>query len=118
VEVRHLKIFSQKTKDELVSMATIMEDKIMVQNLDENNNNQINTNDGDILEAIVKEGMSEDTEKLVKSIHNIQKTGLKHEKANFKAEMGMAMAGSADGLKLTRAAFSIMIKFSDLTDDL
>lgn len=30
----------------------------------------------------------------------------------------MSMSGSADGMKLTRAAFAIMIKFSDLTDDL
>jgi hypothetical protein len=30
----------------------------------------------------------------------------------------MAMAGTADGMKLTRAAFAIMIKFADLTDDL
>jgi len=73
--------------------------------------------DDDILEAIILEGTSEDTEKLIKSIHNIQKTGLKHEKANYKAELGMAMAGTADGLKLTRAAFAIMIKFSDLSDD-
>jgi len=43
---------------------------------------------------------------------------LKHEKANFKADIGMSMSGSADGMKLTRAAFAIMIKFSDLTDDL
>lgn len=29
----------------------------------------------------------------------------------------MAMAGQADGMRLTRAAFAIMIKFSDLADD-
>lgn len=49
--------------------------------------------DCDILEAIVHEGMSEDTEKIIKGLHNIQKTGLKHELANYKADLGMAMAG-------------------------
>lgn len=73
----------------------------------------------DLLEAIAFEGISTDTDKLIKAIHNIQKTGLKVEGCEFvvKKDLALAMAQSADGMKLTRAAFAIMIKFSDLQDD-
>jgi len=67
-------------------MATIMQDEIMVNNLkdDENRKNApINSGEVDILEAIINEGMSEDTDNLIKNIHNIQRTGLKHENFNI-----------------------------------
>jgi hypothetical protein len=35
----------------------------------------------------------------------------------MKRNMGIANLGGADGMRLTRAAFAVMIKYSDLTDD-
>ncbi len=36
----------------------------------------------------------------------------------MKRNMGIANLGGADGQRLTRAAFAVMIKFSDLTEEL
>jgi len=35
----------------------------------------------------------------------------------MRPNLGLAMYGANDGMKITRAAFAIMIKFSDLSDD-
>ena len=57
---------------------------------------------------------------MINALHTIQKTGLNIEgaKVTFKQDIGMAMAGGAPALQVTRAAFAIMIKFGDLLDDL
>lgn len=36
----------------------------------------------------------------------------------FKQDLGGSAYGGANGMMLTRAAFAVMIKFSDLSDDL
>lgn len=78
-----------------------------------------NVDETNILEAVAFEGKNQDTEKLIKALHTIQMQGLRIEGApvTLRADMGGAQVQRADGMKLTRYAFSIMLKFSDLTDD-
>lgn len=120
IETKHLSSFSEKAKDELRAMATLMEDEDMLKNLSVEGDAKNDCDDGDVLEAVAFSGTNDDTEKLVKALHTIQKTGLNIDGCDvkFKANMGLAMYGSNDGMKITRAAFAIMIKFSDLADDL
>lgn len=92
----------------------------MLKNLSDQKDDSKPDYDDDILEAVAFQGKNEDTEKLIKALHNIQKTGLNIDGCDvkFKANLGLAMYGANDGMKITRAAFAIMIKFSDLADDL
>lgn len=68
IEVKHLKNFSVETKDQLRAMANLMQDKEMLKNLnleEERSLDHKDCDDCDILEAIIKEGLNEDTEKLI-----------------------------------------------------
>jgi hypothetical protein len=101
-------------------IATLMKDKVLTKGLTGKKSDlDAERGDCDILEAAINQGMSKETDKLINALHTIQKTGLNIPGCDFKVkpDMGMAMAGGADGMKTTRAAFAIMIKFSDLLDD-
>lgn len=59
------------------------------------------------MSAIITAGKDEEVDQVIKLLQKIY----------VKSNMAVANLGSARGMTLTRAAFAIMIKFSDLTDD-
>lgn len=118
IEIKHLTNISESTKDELMELATLMDDQEMLKNLKVEKKKD-DDGDFDILQAAAFQGKNEDTDKLITALHNIQRTGLRIEgsEVTFTPNLGLAMVGRDDGMKLARAAFAIMIKFSDLMDD-
>ena len=64
-------------------MAQLMQDDVMVKNLTEATDTKVKK-EVEITEAIAFAGKSEDTDKLINAIHNIQKTGLDVQGCSFK----------------------------------
>lgn len=67
------------------------------------------TEEDDTLDAIIHQGKDQDTDLAIMHLQRILETRI--------PMVPFARLGGADGLRMSRAAFAVMVKFSDLLDD-
>jgi hypothetical protein len=99
-----LTIFSAEMKDELLNYARLIGDGVTVASLTKD---VAAAEPQKKLSAIITAGKDEEVDLVIKLLQKIY----------VKQNMAVASLGAARGMTLSRAAFAIMIKFSDLTDD-
>jgi hypothetical protein len=110
IEPQNLKIFQTEAKNTMLNSAKLIEDQALIKCFDPSQSGAKDAPGSDYtkLEAIITEGKDPDVDLVIKLL----------QKLNERAQMGISRIGGAMGLKLNRAAFAIMIKFSDLSEDL
>lgn len=104
IEDAHLPLFSQESKEILTSFATLMDDQVYIKAL----SNESQDSD-DTLQAIIYKGKNADVDKAIKYLQKMIESS--------RPRPAYASLGGENGLKLTRSAFAVMIKFSDLLQD-
>lgn len=101
-------IFSTEMKHELLNYARLIGDRVTVASLEQNEGASAQAGEPQKkLSAIITSGKDEEVDLVIKLLQKIY----------VKQNMAVASLGGARGMTLSRAAFAIMIKFSDLTDD-
>lgn len=106
IEPQNLKIFQTEAKNTMLSYAKLIEDQTLIECID-SSQSEANGNYKK-LEAIITAGKDSEIDLVINLL----------QKLNERAQMGISRIGGPMGLKLNRAAFAIMIKFSDLSEDL
>lgn len=106
IENRFLHLFSQEAQEQLNELIKISQDKKLLQMLKEDPRA---TEQDQLLTAIVHKGTSEIVDKVIQHLQQLleRKTPL----------VAFARLSGEDGMRLSRAAFAVMIKFSELFDD-
>jgi hypothetical protein len=118
IETKHLKDFSKEARDALIGYADCMDDDNLKQALTaESAKSQgssklaevLKASSTDPLYAVIFPGKDEDTDLTIQCLQFILERKM--------PMVPFARLGGADGLGMSRAAFAVMIKFSDLLDD-
>jgi hypothetical protein len=107
IENRFVTLFSSETQTSLQDLIKISHDdtlQTLLTNKGERNE------DDDILLSLIQEGKDERVDRLIKYLQNALET-----KRPF---VPYARLSGADGMRLSRAAFAVMIKFSEFMHDL
>jgi len=117
IETKHLKDFSKEAKDQLIGYAESMDDENLKQALTAvkaksqvtSKLAEIVNTSKDPLYAVIFPGKDDDTDLTIQCLQFILERKM--------PMVPFARIGGADGLKMSRAAFAVMIKFSDLLED-
>lgn len=107
-EQRHLGIFSEKTKKQMIGYARIMEDETLTYSMSDQKLTNGSNGQDLMIEAIISEGKDPQVDAVIKYLQLIYET---------RKPIPIARIGGEAGLRMSRAAFAIMIKFSDLVED-
>jgi hypothetical protein len=110
IEPQNLKIFQTEAKNTMLNYAKLIGDQTLIGCFDSSQSEAKDAPGSNYtkLEAIITEGKDPEIDLVIKLL----------QKLNERAQMGISRIGGPMGLKLNRAAFAIMIKFSDLSEDL
>ena len=88
----------------------IIDDKFLSQNFENGNNQEPeNFEDDKILKAIIHSGSDASTDSLIACLQRSLETKI--------PMVPFARGGGPNGLKMTRSAFALLIKFSDMLED-
>lgn len=117
METKHLRDFSQESKDQLLSFAEFMEDENLKKALFAQEKslgtsklaNLMNAASQDPLNSVIVPGTDEETDLTLQCLQYILERKM--------PMVPFARLGGPEGLKMSRAAFAVMIKFSDLSED-
>ena len=111
--MRHVHSFTQEVKIKLLAYSGLMKDNDFLQALKGDYHESLDLcmagDDDTILKAILKEGNDIDTDLTIRLFQKMLETR--------RPMITYARLGGLDGLRMTRAAFAVMIKFSDLLED-
>jgi len=109
IENRHMNLFTQKTKDTMSDVLHISNDFTLLELL---TIKDTNTEDDDILAAIVHPKKNEFVEYLIEVLHHRLVA-----KGKKSVALAFALTGGQEGLTMSRAAFAPLIKFTMHTSD-
>ena len=116
----HLSTFSKEAKEQLIGFARRMDDDALLEALAENGEEgsasalQSLADEEQVLAAILHAGTDAETDLTLEYLQRMLEALPMKDRD---AMVPFARLGGADGLRLSRAAFAVMIKFSDLLDD-
>ena len=99
IEAAHINLFNEASLSQLRQHAEILGDKNLI----------CEKQPTEPKNPIIHSGIDEEVDL---TIEHLQKMLLKN-----RLKYAYAAVGGEEGMKLTRAAFGVMLKFSDLTDD-
>lgn len=109
IETRHLASVLSKERQELLSTyLMVIDDKFLSQSFgNDDSQGPENVEDDKILLAIIRPGTDASTDSLITCLQRSLEAGVSP----------FARGGGPGGLTMTRAAFSLLIKFSDMLED-
>jgi hypothetical protein len=110
MESEHLNIISKDSKDKLIGLARIMDEENLIDGYTGKQEDNLGLEDPcSNLDDIIEAGKNSDVDLTLKCLQRMLETKI--------PMVPHARMGGQDGLRMSRAAFAVMIKFSDLLDD-
>ena len=108
MEERHLSSISDPTKEKMIGLAGLIQDKKLIEALNGMEDTMESLNDP-VLNAIIIDGEDDEVDYVI----GLLQAALEQRRP----PVTYARLGGMNGLKLSRAAFAVMLKFSDVLDD-
>jgi hypothetical protein len=109
MEERHLSSLSDPTKEKMLGLAGMIQDSKLIEALMGSGEETLDALDDEVLSAIIQDGQCEETDYLIGLLQRLLETRV--------PPISFARLGGINGLKISRAAFAVMLKYSDVLED-